>query len=250
MRTILYMVAALSVLLLSGCVMYSDKDEIEEPRLDVSDLLYAGYVEPMFRAVELADFFDRYQDIREDREQAVALGTSYFGESFDAGALFYENFSAYPDWGDISRGEADGEYLCSAPYSKGLLTGITLEYRVKDLGDRCYAVSCDAGDASGGLMKTVEALAEFRIGEDGTVRAEHLQIDYSEDSDVDKVVAVVSGDGAVAFHLCSGGQISFYPFAGALHFDISGTVTDSFDMVCSESGVEIYDCGGSAVSGE
>ena len=90
MSKIKYAAAVLSAVLLSGCVMYSDKDEVENPQLDVTDLMYFNYVEPVFRITELADFFDRYQAVRDDREQSESLGTECFGEYFMPGNLYYE----------------------------------------------------------------------------------------------------------------------------------------------------------------
>ena len=111
MKKSLYIVAAVFMLLVQGCVMYSDKDEIENAQVDVSDLMYFNYVSPVISMAELADFFDRYQDIRTDRDQAEALARSYFGEYFNPENLFYEEFSVHPYWGKIAVTETDGQYL-------------------------------------------------------------------------------------------------------------------------------------------
>ena len=166
MSKIKYAAAVLSAVLLSGCVMYSDKDEVENPQLDVTDLMYFNYVEPVFRITELADFFDRYQAVRDDREQSESLGAECFGEYFMPGNLYYEEFSVYPMWGKIFLTDSPGEYVC-IPASSRQWNNIYTEYSVKALGDRRYSISCDTSDDPDKTWKSlsVDAVIDCSSGE-------------------------------------------------------------------------------------
>ena len=241
MRKIIYATAVFSALLLSGCVMYSDKDEEENPQLDVSDMMYVRYVAPLFRTAELADFFDRYQAVRDDREQSEALGAGCFGEYFISGNLHYEEFSAYPMWGKISLTDTPGEYVC-IPAGTGLWDDIDAEYSVKALGGRRYSISCDASDDTDKDWKSLSVDAVIDCSSAVFSVTESLYVEYEEDIAEDKVTVVMTSPGSgLSVPLCSNGQVSLYPSDGVLHFEISGDVVDSFDAGYRDGNPEIMD---------
>ena len=246
MRKIIYAAAAFSAVLLTGCVMYSDEDEVENPRLDVTDMIYFNYVEPVFRIAELADFFDRYQEIREDREQAEDLARSYFGEHFISEDLYYEEFSVYPMWGKILLPASGGEGYVCIPASTRQWDNLYTEYSVKVLGDRCYEITCDTSDDPDKLWKSLSVHAVVDCNSPDAARVETLEVIYGENVDNDKVTAVVTsaGDG-LSVPMCKDGNVSQYPVTGVLHFEITGTVTDSFDVDYGSSDFEIVDDNGS-----
>lgn len=244
MSKIKYAAAVLSAVLLSGCVMYSDKDEVENPQLDVTDLMYFNYVEPVFRIAELADFFDRYQAIREDRKQAEDLARSYFGEHFISEDLYYEEFSVYPMWGKIFLTDSPGEYVC-IPASSRQWNNIYTEYSVKALGDRRYSISCDTSDDPDKTWKSLSVDAVIDCSSGDAAKAMSLEIVYGEDTGGEKVAAVVTSEGGdLSIPLCRDGQISQYPDGGILHFEISGAVSDSFDVDYGRTDFEIVNGNG------
>ena len=185
--------------------MYSDKDEAENPQLDVNDLIYLDCVEPVFRVAELTDFFDRYQSVREDREASEALGLEYFGDSFDPSELFYEEFTARPYWGKVILSDNQGEYVV---YPAG-----------------------NADDDSRVYWKSVATDATVYYDADDIMHVEILDIVYTEDIEGESVtVEVTSDDGSLAIPLCSRGEYSVYPGSGIMQFSISGDVSDVFSV--------------------
>lgn len=237
MKKSLYIVAAVFMLLAQGCVMYSDKDEIENAQVDVSDLMYFNYVSPVISMAELADFFDRYQDIRTDRDQAEALARSYFGEYFNPQNLFYEEFAVHPYWGKIAVTETDGQYLVYPSVVRG---GIQTVYTVKALGGRCYELSCDATGSHDDSWRSLVSESMIRCGDDGLIRVDAMHIVYKENSEGKEVtVEMDSSDGSMAARMCCDDIYDRYPVSGTLGFNISGYVTDAFVISFHEYGYDI-----------
>lgn len=231
MKRLLYIILALlSVGAFSGCVMYSDKDEAENPQLDVNDLIYLDCIEPVFRVAELADFFDRYQSIREDRVQAEALGEEYFGDSFDPSELFYEEFTVRSYWGKICRTANAGEYIVYPAGNRW--NDMYTDYHVKALGDRSYRIVCDSSDDEGSTYwKSVATEATVRYDADNIMHVGNLNTVYREDIEGESVIVeVTSADGSLTMPLCREGEFSTYPRSGALQFSISGDVSDVFSV--------------------
>ena len=231
MKRLLYIIlAVLSGVAFSGCVMYSDKDEAENPQLDVNDLIYLDCVEPVFRVAELADFFDRYQAVREDREASEALGLEYFGDSFDPSELFYEEFTARPYWGKVILSDNQGEYVVYPAGNRW--NDMYTDYNVQVLGSRRYRIVCDsADDDSRVYWKSVATDATVYYDADDIMHVEILDIVYTEDIEGESVtVEVTSDDGSLAIPLCSRGEYNVYPGSGIMQFSISGDVSDVFSV--------------------
>lgn len=104
-----YMATALVPACMFSCKIYDDMDNVQEPGYIVAQDTYAAYINDLFKVADLAVFFSRYQEIREDRTAAEKLAGEYFGvdQEWDE-CLFYESAEIF------GRGfimlEEDGSY--------------------------------------------------------------------------------------------------------------------------------------------
>lgn len=220
---------------LQGCVMYSDKDEFEDPQLDAINIIYPSCVEPVLRMAELADFYDRYQSIREDRERAEALGTAYFGDAFDPMKLFYEEFTVNPSWGMICSEDTEGTYVA---YPSQDFQDMDTEYHIIALGGRRYSISCET--SGGGGWRSFRTEAEVYVDDSDRLHISSLDIVYNEDVEGRNVsVEVKSAEDNLSLPLCKAGEYSYYPVSGMLMFTVTGTVSDVFPVRFSEDSIEI-----------
>ncbi len=203
----------------SGCTMYSDMKENENPAMETSVMLYGGYISPVFRGVEIADFFAGYQAIREDRDAALELAGLYFGTAFSPDELFYEKFYVQSH-GSIEVTGVKDVYRYTAA---GLMEERV--YQITAAGEGRYIVEGVSSNKGYDEVLRVCQMKAEAVVEDGVVGILGLMADYTENNDL-KVV--MSCAGTLEMPLCRGGDFWLYPVSGAIRYDISGEVEDSF----------------------
>lgn len=141
MRKLVYSILLATTLLnLSSCVMSSDKDYVQDPGFKLATIFYNIYLEPSFRAGEMTLFFDKYQDIRQDREASLSLMKQYFGDVYPH--LYFEE-AHVGSHGTIYLTQTPHSYLFKSSYlsqSLQMETSISKKYisiNVSDSYDKC-----------------------------------------------------------------------------------------------------------------
>ena len=146
-RTAIYLTAlAIVPMMISSCRVYDSKEYMEEPAYLLAQAAYKNFVNPLLKSAELADFFARYQEIRSDREAALALADTYFPGGWGISELYYEMAAGY--YGDIYL-EDDGSFLVIPTWGMYYLScsGVLscdiydIGFSVVPEGDRRYSIS-------------------------------------------------------------------------------------------------------------
>ncbi len=223
-------------LAVQSCVMFNDKAFEEDPQYESVEYLHDEVLYFVFGAVELADFFDRYQDIREDREAAVALGEEYFGSHFNQKHLVFEEYSGGYPWGFINLTSTPGFYIIRTllPYSY-YQSG---DFHVEVTGDREYRIRTvktkEVGPQSPDF--TIDLDCSASVASNGDITVGHLDLKYEEEVGKTRTKAhIMSSSSPVKLKMSRKGNISRIPFAGKLDYDIEGeTFSDKFTVEYSE----------------
>ncbi len=124
-------------LLMQSCIMYTDKDDKENPQKEVLAILHERALNSVLQTIKLADFFDSYQAVRQDRDAALLLGYEYYGDNLLENLLVYENYQGGMN-GYIETTPEAGEYIVT-PYL--IHNSSEIQYRVKVEGDRKYRIT-------------------------------------------------------------------------------------------------------------
>lgn len=225
-----YIVLALAALaMLQGCVIYNDRDETGDASQEVAMMLYTNTVHPVFRIAELADFYEAYQKIQEDREASLALAEEYFGDNLVS--LYYEDVTV-EYWGMIKKAEEDHVYYAD---SFRMWNTLSTVYRVIVTGPHVYYIECESVGEEGDSWKKFMTSASVTVG-DSSMRVEELVIEYVDKDDVSAVVR--STDEIVQIRRSSRRGVRL-PYSGTLRFEISGSVSDSFAAQFSDNGMAV-----------
>ncbi len=231
--------AALAILS-QACVIHTDKDEQEDPRQQSFQHMQYNLLRPIYMALELSDFFDRYQDIRKDREASVALGKEYYGDRFYEDLLLYENYSG-GECGTIFLTDVPGHYTV---FPNTVFTNDEeLKYNVEALGNRKYRISANTTKTrfapppiqTAESSVTIECTAE--IGDDNVAVIGRLEIEYEELSG-DQVTRakISSGSDFLKIRFCLGEPQHYLPYSGSLDIKLSGKLTnDEFSVRYTEN---------------
>ncbi len=239
-KTIIFL-AALG-LMMQSCVVSTDKDNDKDARIESVKLLQEKMMTPLFYSIELADFFDRFQDIRTDKEKVLLLGYEYFGDSFMPSTLLYEEFNM-GNWGKIMTTDAPDIYLLYPMFYSYQYYDI----KVEALGGRRYHIVAAAPDTKFSFeyyepeMK-VEIDAYVDCSVDGVLVIEEMSLKYTEylrDGFSTAVITTVSS--AVKVELDTEDYwADMIPYEGELNYKLSGSLfDDEFTVSYSEGGYRV-----------
>ncbi len=215
-----------------SCTWYSDKDMNENPQRATVEYMQ-NKLNSVFRTIEIADFFDRYQKIREDRDASIVLGEWYFGGAFRQEDLVYEGYNGGL-WGRIAPTSDPGMYIVN-PYNYEQ----DVIYHVEITADRKFLISTtpetkDIGPWINDFTMELECTASLS-GNDMIIEA--MDLTYVEDSGKMKTkVLIKSTDDPARMHLCKKGSREDMPFAGTLSYDVENEmIDDEFSVRYSET---------------
>ncbi len=237
-KTIIF--AALA-LLAQACVTYTDKGMDESPQRQSVEFLHNAVIQSVYVTIETADFFDRYQKIREDRDAAIALAKEYYGEKFNDSHLVYESFFGRQG-GKILLTSVPGQYIMEpgSPYTYEDDT----KYHVEVLEDRRYRITTEKP----GTKSLPPIFTEFAVGleciatvnPDYTVVVEKFDMDYSEEARLQITKATVRSTQDPVKYRLGENAWEMVPFSGTLDFTISGElVNDSFSVKYNNNDYQI-----------
>ncbi len=233
MRRCFILLAALGILFQS-CVTYTDKDKPENAKVESVELLHGKVLIPTFCVIELADFFDRYQEIKEDRAQTLLLGYECFGDRFGPGSLLYEEFTLHP-WGKVRITDNPAIYIVEPEFS-----GYSYDFNkfyVEDLGERKYHVF--SSDPETRLYHDyVEPDMKVRIdayvdcGVEDVIVIESLVLNYEEmGRECMSTAEITTGASAVKVNTGTDNFSDMIPYEGTLNYKLEGTLfKDEFSI--------------------
>ena len=193
-RTAIYLTTlAIVPMMISSCRVYDSKEYMEEPAYLLAQAAYKNFVNPLLKSAELADFFARYQEIRSDREAALALADTYFPGGWGISELYYEMAAGY--YGDIYL-EDDGSFLVIPTWGMYYLScsGVLscdiydIGFSVVPEGDRRYSNDRESYGEHGFSQQEFqgEELVDIEEGQDEEeldFNDEDFTIDFDEMSD-------------------------------------------------------------------
>ncbi|MCM1502346.1 MAG: hypothetical protein NC115_06725 [Bacteroidales bacterium] len=213
--------------ILPGCVMYNDRESVTEPSTGVAKMIYVNAVSPIFRIAELADFYDAYLEIWEDRDASLELASGYFGDAVVN--LYYEEVRVHR-WGKISKTSIEHVYLAESDWSSLYAT-----YNVTSMGGRKFRIECESSGQETDNWKKFMTDALVSVSDDSII-VENLTINYLDRDDI-----LVSVNGCPEQPLTSVriAGISNIPAYGYLDFSISGNITDAFAVMFADGSMEI-----------
>ncbi len=225
-------------LLAQSCIIYSDKDEPEKPRFETARLMHYNVLLPVYKSIELVDFFDRYQAVREDRDAAVALGREYYGDYLNEEHLVYENYLS--NIGSIHITDVPGKYIIQ---TQSEYYGDNDEvFYVEVLGDRRYHIATTVPETKLYIPPVFIADSEIKldctatVGQDNVAVIETMYIKYEEKAGEGITTAeITSTDSPVKIQFCSRETGADKPYSGVLEFKLSGElVNDEFSVKYSD----------------
>ncbi len=223
-----HIILAALALTVQSCVMFNDKDFEEDPQYESVDYLHDEVLSHVFSSIELADFFDRYQDIREDRKASEALGKEYFGGHFNPKHLVFEEYSGGYPWGSINQAAAPGSYIIRSLLAYSYYQGG--DFHVEVTGDREYRIRTvetkDVGVFSPEFSIILDCSAS--VEDNGEITVGHLDLKYEEEVGKTRTKShITSSTSPVKLKMCREGKRSEIPFAGTLDYDIEGETFSS-----------------------
>lgn len=224
--------AAAAVLLLPGCLIYSDKDEVPaDPSLTTFDVVYDRWIFPAFHAAELAYFMEDPGRMNES-------------DLFCGHFVWHNKKSLYVSgWGEIWGPFEDGNYLVDNG----------MDYFVEPVSPGSYVISCEyASDSGYGTSEQVgleraypdviyyEGVYRYMITctvciDDGVSRMTECIVDFTDYSGI-TIHAVSLSEMRLPL---PSSPFPIYPVSGRMHFEVSGPVTDIFLPLFSPEGVQI-----------
>lgn len=223
------LVSAISVLLY-GCTMYSDKDYVGDAADDLSTVVYLNMVSPVFYIAELADFYEAYLEIWEDRGTSLLLASEYFGDHKIQ--LHYQDITVYP-WGKIAKTDIEHFYLSeqSSPYA------VPATYSVTAVGERKYEIECESVGTESDSWKKFIASAVVSVG-DNDISAERMEIYYVDINDI--ALQVECREPLISKRDCCSYPYNM-PYSGVLDYNVSGGICDAFTVKFLSGGVALVE---------
>ncbi len=224
-------ILAAIALMSQACISSPDKDKDENPRRESVEYLNYEALSKAAWSAGLADFFDRYQDIRQDRDAALALGREYFGAAFHPQHLVYERYYA-GIFGEIYLTETPGQYRIT--YSTEGPGNIV--FNVETLEDRRYRITSktiytkDPGPQWTPFEIVLECTAT--ITPEGIAVIENLDLGYREiAADKTTTARITSTPASAKFRLFLEHAWDRMPFEGTLDYQIGGDlINDKFSV--------------------
>ncbi len=204
---------------IGSCTVYSDRDVTEDPYLESYEYLQRNILSSVFRTIEIADFFNRYLEIKEDRGAALVLGKLYFGDYFNGDNLVYEGYEG-GFWGSIKPATEPGRYLVTPYYSapEGII------YNVEITPERRFIIHTKPQTKDLPLDYWIEETV-FEVECTASIREnyiiiESLSLEYTEDTGMETMARITSTNDPAMIHLCSEGSYEIQPFSGVLEVEI------------------------------
>ncbi len=223
-KFLLFIALALSI---NSCEIYTSTRD-SNPREDTHKYLRPAVFSPLFSTIKITDFFDRYQDIRDDEEAVSALMNEYYTDLIGDEKLTPENFSIRNVM--IHRPEQPDTYIVNYADGAGDLT-----YYVTKKGDRSYEINTIAPMTKFSYnfyraMYTIEGECTASVDDEGNIIIDYLDMTYTEAKDEPAAtVHITSTDDPVMIHMSKAAEYNVYPFSGVLNYDITGkNYSDSF----------------------
>ncbi len=223
-------------LLMQSCITYTDKNSPVTPESESFKFLETFALEHLSEAVEITDFFDRYQDIRNDRTAAVNLGKQYYKEHFNEDKLFYEEYDG-EDRGRISATQFPDLYIVRPSLPDEDYKDKDLQ--VKVIGERRYRITSIPYTRTAPWLPeydlTVECTAT--VNDENDIIIESLDIRYHESENGRETTAHITSTADVTkIHICTEDGRIGRPYTGTLDFDIAGQdFTERFAIRYSEN---------------
>ncbi len=228
-------ILAVLALLSQSCHKYSTEKPFENPQISSVKYLHSNALSHVLKAVNLTDFFDRYQELRQDRDAAIALAKEYFGDRFQEDNLTYEKFHSWMGsiFSTTTPGlykivyydhSEDGEQTLYAEVMEDNRIRITSKVpRTKDVGPTWIPYEID-----------VECTAA--VTPENIAVIENLDLKYEEKAEGNVTTArITSTPEPVEIRLRTVYDRAFLPIAGILDFTIGGTfINDEFSVKYSE----------------
>ncbi len=219
------------VALAQSCIFYSDRDLEEDPRQTAYEYLKREALGDLFRAVEIADFFDRYQAIKEDRDASTALGRLYFGSYLNESDLVYEGYEG-GFWGTITPTGIPGSYQVIPMYADPTV----ISYNIEVTPERKFIIRSKPSSKAlppsfwvnyyGMELECTASISE------GYIIIENLDMNYIETTGkMDTKAHITSTADPAMMHLCREGSFENEPFAGILNYKIENDIfQDEFSV--------------------
>ncbi len=216
----------------AGCATYDDVGEVATTNDSINDMVIRNALTPLNRVVELADFYNRYRDIRDNETAVDLLRNSYFGETVSLQEYGTDGVEI-DYWGRIDVTEEEGTWLAVLSTH---WTGFDVSYTVTPTDSRSYIIEYNAADnaeltSDSGYVITLEADAEV-TGDEVTIG--DMDLVYTENSlrePLEVRVIAGSGDEALKVSLCREGEFTLYPVDGVLYYIASGYMSANFRVI-------------------
>ncbi len=233
-------------LLMPSCIIYTDKDDKENPQEETLAILHDGAVNSVIQSIKISDFFDRYQDIREDRDAALKLGYEYYGDRLNEEFLFYERYSGGFS-GNIEAAAVEGQYTVT-PLLRDLYYS-DIKYHVEAAEGRRYnittrppetkAVSPDVYVRDTEL--TIELDCSAYVSEEDGIVIEKLEMRHIERIGKQTVTVHISlGSETVRAKLAEESTYTKIPSSGVLNYEIeSNMFNDQYSVRYTDGNHEI-----------
>ncbi len=219
-------------LLTQSCVMYTDRDDDENPKEEVLEVMHKGLLNSVLHTVKLADFFDSYQEIKKDRDAAIVLGLKYYGDEFNEEELVYEGYQGYAR-GKIRTTPVEGQYEVTPVLHNGY-NGV--KYYVEVVGDRCYRIRTEPETKFDPVVyetKTEMALdCSASVTDGDEIVVTDLAMTYSETVRKGSIeVKVLSTSDSVKANMSEGESVWKMPISGTLDYEVkSNMFNDEFSV--------------------
>ncbi len=211
-------------MLMQSCVVSSEYNEDSNPRRESLEFLHHKVLNPALLSFELADFFDRYQEVRDDRGQALLLAEKYFGNGMMPEGMMYEECHMGA-WGSIYLTETPGVYRLEPRFNN--LPYDT--YYVEALGNRRYHVASPQTKLYIDYYETdmnVVMDVYFSCSSDDVLVVEEMKIIYTEGPGREEVstAEITSAASPVKCDMNELDGSYYMPHEGELDYKLKGTM--------------------------
>ncbi len=219
-------------LLTQSCVMYTDRDEEENAKLESLAVLHEIPLNSVLQTVKVADFFDNYQKIREDRDAALSLGKEYYGGGLYEDYLFYERYHG-GSAGRIDLTDEEGRYIVTPSFPNNKPE---VRYYVEVEDGRRYRITTAPPTKDlppfyfSDFSVTLDCIAS--VSEDGTIIIKYLDMSFIEVNGTQEVEATIrSTSDPVESSIKYDAEHIMIPTSGVLDYEITGFISsDKFSV--------------------
>ncbi len=220
-------VAALSVF--AGCDPV-DMTAVEPAGMGMVDDVFFDVVTPFNRATELADFYFRYLEGRDNDAFVSTLNLEYFGDGVSV-EVDGDDGVDVEWWGSVRLSE-DGEFYVVT--LDPLWMGLSLSYCVYVTDFRSYRIEYNSDENN---LLTAEKGFELSLVADVSVNGHYANADMFRflyeplNDDLEVTVNAGADDEMVVFDLCRDGEFMYYPVSGTLYWASNGSDLNNLKIV-------------------